>query len=656
MTTLRIPVDTRARLVVIAVFIAAALIVARDAPYWTSLVALSCAIWRLLVILGRLPVPGPRKGSRFLFGAVTALMVVGVLLSFRTLNGLAAGTALLLVMGALKLVESRGRRDDGIVIGVVLFLLLAAALADQSLSRLPLYLLVIWGACTAMMLVAHPGPGLPVRSAVRLSARALLMAAPLAAACFVFFPRISSQFWALPGGGGASTGLSDQMSPGSIDRLVAEYEPAFRVRFEGNPPPPQFRYWRGPVLNSFDGFTWRREWRLYRDAPREMLGEAVRYRVTLEPTQRNWIFALDTVDRSPAPDMLMALDRQLSRAEAVTDVLSYDASSHLQTRASGPLSPQGRRFETQLPATRNPRALALARDLRARAPDDAAYSRLVLDWFRDNGLEYTLEPEPTSVESVDSVLFDTRQGFCGHFASAYAMMMRAAGIPARVVTGYLGGEWNPVGGYLIVRQSDAHAWTEIWLEGRGWTRVDPTTVVAPGRLLRGAYGVMDDARTPMGLSLLQNTWLARFAQYWDGANTWWRERVVEFDLRAQLGLLTRLGIDSPNWRHLGWAFGGVLLAWLAWVTATLRRSIACAKPDRIARAWLAATRKLEKVAARRAPDEGPLAYARRISAQHPHLADGITAVATRYVKLRYGPDAANDDIAELERAVSRLAV
>jgi transglutaminase-like putative cysteine protease len=656
MVVLNIPYEARARLLVITVFFAAMLIVAGEVPYWTGLVAAVCAVGRFFITLGSFPPPRPRKGMRFLFGAITALLVGGVLVNFRTLNGLAAGTALLVVMGALKLVESRGRRDDGIVIGVSLFMLLAAALADQSLSRLPLYLLVIWGACAAMMLVAHPGPGPRLRPALRLSARALLMAVPLAAACFLFFPRFSSQFWALPGGRGASTGLSDQMSPGAIDRLVADYEPAFRVRFEGAVPPPQFRYWRGPVLNSFDGFTWRREWRLYVDTPREMLGEPVRYRITLEPTQQPWLFALDTVDRSPRYDMIMAPDRQLSRNEPVTEVLSYDASSHLQMRATGPLSPLARRYETQLPATRNPRALALARELRARAPDDAAYSQMVLDWFRDNGLEYTLQPEPTGVESVDSVLFDTKQGFCGHFASAYATLMRAVGIPARVVTGYLGGDWNPVGSYLIVHQSDAHAWTEIWLDGRGWTRIDPTAAVEPERLTRGAYDLMGEASTPMGISLLQNTWVARLAQYWDGANTWWRERVVEFDLRSQLNLLARLGIDSPSWRHLGWAFGGALLAWLVWVTVSLRRSVAREKPDRIARAWLKATRKLEKIAAPRAPDEGALTYAQRISAQHPHLAAGITAVALRYVQLRYGPDAANEDIDELEREVSRLAV
>ena len=648
--------DARAQLAATVVFVVSVLLVAGQAPAWSVAIALACAGWRALVATGRIPSPRPRKGWRLVFTALTVLMVLAVLFSFRTLNGLVAGTALLVSMGALKLLESRSRRDDGIVVGVSLFLLLAAALADQSLTRLPFYLLAVWCGCSAMMLIAHPDTGLPVRAALRLSARALAMAVPLAAACFLFFPRFGGQFWALPGGGGATTGLSDEMSPGAIDQLVSNYDPAFRVFFEGPVPPPEVRYWRGPVLNTFDGFTWRRQRPGYVDTPREMRGPPVRYRVTLEPTQRNWLFALDTVERSPRHDIFMTHDRQLYRSEPVSDVVSYDVTSYLETLARGPLSILGRRIETQLPPDRNPRTLELAAQLRRDAPDDATYARKVLDWFRDSGLEYTFEPDATGLESVDSVLFDTRRGFCGHFASAYATMMRAAGVPARVVTGYLGGEWNPVGGYLIVRQSDAHAWTEYWLDGRGWVRVDPTAVVEPDRLTRGVYDVMGNAGTPVGISMLQNSWLARISQYWDGANTWWRERVVAFNLRSQLQLLDKLGIDSPNWRHLGWAFAAGLLLWMAWVASTLRRSVAREKPDRIARAWLAATRKLEKVAAPRAPDEGALNYARRIALAHPDLAERVTAVAEHYTRLRFGPPAANEEIAALEREVRRLAV
>jgi protein-glutamine gamma-glutamyltransferase len=649
--------DARAQVAATLVFMASVLLVILQAPPWTIVIALGCGAWRLLVASGRVAPPRPRKGSRFLFGALTALLVGAVLLSFRTLNGLAAGTALLVLMGALKLLESRGRRDEGIVIGVSLFMLLAAALADQSLIRLPLYLLLAWGACAAMMLVAHAGAGLPVRAALRLSARALAMALPLAAACFLFFPRFGSQFWALPDSGAATTGLDDTMSPGAIDKLVAEYDPAFRVFFAGAPPPPEQRYWRGIVLNTFDGFTWRRERRNYLDPRRQLLGDPVHHRITLEPTQRHWIFALDTVDMSPRRDVLMTpQDRQLWRSEPVTQVLSYEASSHLSYRPLGTLSDLARRHETQLPPDRNPRARALALELRAKAADDQAYASAVLDWFRDNGLEYTFQPEPTSLDSVDSVLFDTKLGFCGHFASAYASMMRAVGIPARVVTGYLGGEWNPIGGYLIVRQSDAHAWTEVWLEGRGWSRVDPTGVVEPERLLRSVYDVMGDAGTPVGISLRQTAWLARLAQYWDGVNTWWKDRVIDYNLRAQFSLLEKLGLDSPNWKHLGWTFAGALILWLLWVTSTLRRSVARQKPDRITRAWLKATRKLAKIAAPRAPDEGAMDYAQRIAAQHPQLAARVIAVATRYTRLRFGPEPANDEVAALELEVRRLAV
>jgi transglutaminase-like putative cysteine protease len=646
----------RAHIAATLVFTASVLLIAGHAPLWCSAIALASAAWRLSIGFGWLRAPRRRHGMRFLFGVITALLVAAVVASFRTINGLAAGTALLVVMGALKLIESRTRRDDGIVIGVSLFLLLAATLAAQSLWRLPLYLLILLGACAATALIAYPGDGLKARAALRLSGRALAMSVPLAVACFLFFPRVAGQFWALERGAEATTGLSDEMSPGSISRLANEYDPAFRVRFAAAPPAREALYWRGPVLNSFDGYTWRRERsRFYRAAPLEMLGAPVRYRITLEPTNQPWMFALDTVDASPRRDVYLSHDRQLSAMDRISEVVSYDAVSHLATRSPGELSTLGRRFETMLPQGRNPRAFALAHEIRARTRDDSQYASAVLDWFRDNGLEYTLEPGTTSLDSVDTTLFDAKRGFCGHFASAYAMMMRSVGVPARVVTGYLGGEWNPVGGYLIVRQSDAHAWTEIWLDGRGWTRIDPTAIVAPERLQRGILDLLTDS-LPATSAFLRNAWLNRLNHLWDGANQWWQERVVEFNLRAQFDLLRKLGIDSPDWQHLGWALATALLLWIAWVSLSLRRSVARAKPDRLARAWLRATRRLARVAPPRAAHEGPMDYARRVGALRPELAPHIASLAARYAQLRFGPPADTHQIAEFERDVRRLAV
>ena len=638
------------------VFGAGVLLATGSAPSWCVALGLACCAWRVLVASGRLARAKPRRGLRFLLGAVTALLVLAVAASFRTLNGLAAGTALLIVMGALKMIEARSRRDDAIVVATGLFLVLAAALGGQALWRTPLYLLVICGACVAFALIAHPGNALSTRAAVRLSARALAMSIPLALACFLFFPRVSGQFWTLYRGDAATTGLSDEMSPGSISKLATEYDPAFRARFEGEPPRLAALYWRGPVLNSFDGFTWRRVGsQVYAPVPLAMQGEPVRYRITLEPTNQRWLFALDTVAANPRRDVFMSHDRQLSVMDPITSVVSYDAVSYLETRSAGALSALGRRYETRLPEDRNPRTLALAREMRARAGSDAEYVRNVLDWFRTNGLEYTLEPGTTGIDSVDTTLFDSKRGFCGHFASAFATMMRAANVPARVITGYLGGEWNPAGGYYIVRQTEAHAWNEVWLDGQGWTRVDPTAVVAPERLQRGVYDLMANSMPAAATFLHNNRWLNRISLLWDGMNQWWQERVVEFNLRAQLDLLQRLGIDTPRWEHLGWAFAFGMVGWIIWVALTLRRSVARMRPDRIGRAWLRATRKLARVTPR-AASEGPLDYAQRIAAARPDLATPVKALAVQYARLRFGPAANSGEVSTLERDVRRLAV
>jgi transglutaminase-like putative cysteine protease len=640
----------RSEIATTLVFIGGLLLVAADAPLWCVGVAAAAAAWRLVIALRGKARPNPGKVMRIVFGIVTAIFVGAVLMSFRTLNGLGAGTALLVLMGALKLIEARTRRDDAIVIGVALFLLLAATLADQSLWRVPLYLLQLWGVIAAMALVAHGGTAFTPRAALRLSARTLAMSVPLAALAFLFFPRFAGQFWALERGGQASTGLTDEMAPGSIGSLAIEYDPAFRVHFEGAPPPRAALYFRGPVLNSFDGFTWRREHgRSYPREEIEVAGPPVRYRITLEPSYRRFMVTLDTIVEPPRRGVFFAHDRQLTAIGDITQVRSYDAISYLRVRSTTPLSASARRYETRLDTDHNPRARALALEIRARSGSDAEYSRAVLDWFGRQGLEYTLDPGRTSVDSVDSTLFDNKRGFCAHFASAYAMMMRAAGVPARVVTGYLGGEWNPAGNYLIVRQSDAHAWTEVWLDGEGWTRIDPTVVVAPERLQRGIFDVLRESLPATSFIIQRNNWMHRIALAWDGANQWWQQRVVEFTLRSQFELLSKLGIGSPDWKHLGWIFALVLCGWIAWVSITLRRSVARVKPDRIGRSWLRFTRKLARVAPPRSGDEGPYAFAARIAGAKPELAVRVQAIAARYARLRFGAAPARAEIEEFER-------
>ncbi len=294
--------------------------------------------------------------------------------------------------------------------------------------------------------------------------------------------------------------------------------------------------------------------------------------------------------------------------------------------------------DTRLPANRNLRSVALAKEMRGRAATDQEYIASVLDLFRQGGFEYTLTPPLLNLDSVDDFLFNTKRGFCGHYASAFVTLMRAANIPARVVTGYQGGEWNPIRQYYLVRQSAAHAWAEVWLDGRGWTRVDPTAVVAPERLRRGLLDLLPDSGSATARILRQSVWLTDIRQSWDAANDWWNERVVHFDFNTQIDLLRWLGFDTPDWRILGYLLAAGLIAWLiviAWhVSRTSRRTPA----DRLARAYEKLCGKLADAGAARESHEGPLAYALAVATRRPDLAMSANGLLMSYAGLRFGND------------------
>jgi len=653
-------------------------------PAWVPVAALLFVIWRLVAAVRATWLPNTALRS-----LVALALVGGVVLRFHTLNGLSAGTALLVLMGSIKLLETRAQRDQYIVVAAGLFLLLAACLDRQNLLRTPLYLLQAWVCCSALAVVSYAAPvapgtvarafsrdprmsgggrtrhpqlaaGFGDRAAVLLAGRSLLYALPLAALLFVFFPRIPGAFWAIPRTGEATTGLSDTMSPGSITRLTSSYDVAFRAKFTGPLPPPQERYWRGPVLHDFDGYTWRRSPNsYYRQQPLEYLGTAYRYRISLEPSSQRWWFSLDTATGSPDSKVYFTYDYQLMSAEPVTEVTSYDLVSHTSTRSNVELSRLARRHDTALPEDRNPRSRELALKLRSRVTSDAAYVDAVMDYLRSGGFTYSVTPPALGTDSVDDFLFDTRVGFCGHYASAFVSLMRAADVPARVVTGYLGGEWNPVGQYFIVRQADAHSWAEVWLEGRGWTRVDPTGVVAPERLRRGILDLLPDAVSAPARFVWSTPWLMSMLQRWDALNAWWNDRVVRFNYDDQLRILERLGFDSPGARQLAWIFAGGLVGWMLWIAWRVGRTVRLQRPDRLARAYDRLCMKLGRAGIIRQPHQGPLAYADEVARNRPDLASPVRTLIMNYSRLRYGPPAPDShtrQVSRFERDVARLTL
>jgi transglutaminase-like putative cysteine protease len=639
------------------------------APIWVTLVACGLIAWRLLAEARPVRLPG--KVVRVV---IALLLVLAVFLRFDTLNGLHPGTLLLLLMSAIKLLETQGRRDQYIVLGGSLFLLLAACLERQDLLRIPLYVLETWLCCGALAIVAYAPGKRPAAvtsfaenagafdtwAALLLAARALLYSLPLAVVLFVLFPRVQGAFWAVPRSEDAETGLSDTMSPGSISLLTSSYDIAFRVKFDGAVPPPPERYWRGPVLHKFDGYTWTRAPETAYDAePLEYLGRPYSYRVSLEPSQQPWWLALDTVAETATRTGSITYDHALIGSDPVTQLTSYFAVSYTSTRTTQPLSTRARQVEIALPRGRNPRSVQLAREMRGRVGSDGEFVAAVLEFLRTGGFVYSLTPPLLDKDSVDDFLFNTRSGFCGHYASAFVTLMRAAAVPARVVTGYLGGEWNPIGDYLVLRQSDAHAWAEVWLDGRGWTRVDPTTVVEPDRLTRGMLDVLPGSGSREARLLHASPTLSRLLARWDAANAWWNDHVVRFDYAAQLHLLSRLGIRSPDLQTLGWGFLGALSLWLGWMAWQFGRAVPRTRPDRLGRAYARLCRKLARAGLPpRAAHEGPLAYAGALGAHRPDLAPEVGRLLARYAELRYGDEVSSYDtqVKEFERDVGALTL
>lgn len=626
------------------------------APPWSLAVALVGLAWQFLHLRGVLALPGAAWRAAIAFGLLAATAA-----TFRGITGLAAGTNLLLVMGAAKLLEIRRPRDARVMIYVTLALLMAAVLENQQLSRVPLYVASVWLSLSALASLGAGAAGLSARIAMTSSARTLLYALPLAALCFVLVPRLPGALWSLPADESAVTGLGDEMSPGSISRLSSSEEVAFRVRFEDAPPPLAQRYWRGPVLHDFDGSTWRRSRGQQAMRPlTEPASPAIRYRILQEPTGRNFLFGLDTIASISGRRALQLFDGQLLAVRPVTSAIAYEGVSHLQVRTFGELSTLGRRIDTRLPERRNPRALALARELRAASTSDADYVQRTLRYFQQAGLQYTLSPPLLGADSVDELLFGTRLGFCGHFASAYVTLMRAAGVPARVVTGYLGGTWNAVGGYYAVRQSDAHAWAEVWLEGSGWNRVDPTTVVEPERLSRTLGDLLGDRGSLTHRMMVRAPWLGRLRDSWDAAANWWQERVINYNLSAQLALLQKLGLPDADYRVLALALLAGASFWGAWVSWRTRPR-GSAAPDPLARLWHAYARLLNRRGVLVAAHDAPAAVARRAARNHPAASAEIAGFSDQYLRLRFGAGSAAASASELRelrrrlRALSRAA-
>jgi len=612
---------------------------------WVSVAAAALLAWRILTLVRGVALP-----PRWMLLLLTIATVAGVFVSYRTVLGRDPGVTLLVMLLFLKLLETRAARDVFVVAFLVYFVALANFFYSQSIPIAGLMLLTVTVATTA--LVGFSAPGRPLADDLKTAGRMLIQAGPVMLLLFFLFPRVQGPLWGLPQDAYTGVaGLSDTMTPGSISSLSLSDAIAFRVKFEDAAPPRNQLYWRGPVLTDFDGRTWRVSLpQLRRAMSVDAFGAPIDYEVTLEPHNRNWMFALEMPTRLPASARLTSEYLPISFTP-IRSRIRYEMRSAPQFQARSGGEPGDLVAALRLPAAFNPRARALAAEWRASFPDQPAIVRRAIEFFRSSRFEYTLEPPLLGRDSVDEFLFDTKQGFCEHFASSFVFLMRAAGVPARVVTGYQGGDANPVDGYMVVRQADAHAWSEVWLPASGWTRVDPTAAAVPIRVELGIT-----AAAPAGAPLLMRggmQWLRRARYEWDALTNQWNQWVLGYNPDRQLEVLSRFGMKQPSWETmtltLFWSVGGVLLLVALWLLRGARRQ------DAVQRAWLRFCNKLARKGLARPRTEGPLDYSARVSRRLPESEGAVRAIANLYVEQRYGRAVDADSLARLKTLVREFA-
>lgn len=543
-----------------------------------------------------------------------------------------SGCALLAAMLAIKSSELRTLRDARSLIGFSLFAPFAAFLLDQGPSTLLMSATAVVAALLALQRLADEEVGiahLPARAQLRTVGGLMLLALPLALSAFWLVPRLPTPLWGTPDRSVSRPGLSDSMQPGAMGELLADDSPALRVEFFGPVPAQDQRYWRGPVLTRFDGRRWSRVQSQRAAAPPQVSNAALRwdYQIEYEPTDQRELVALDLPLQAPAGSQLDA-DYSLTTAQSLAALTRWRMQSSPALAFQAELPVRLRRQTLQLPEGFNPRTLALARQWRSQAgSDDAALVQRSLDWIHRE-FAYTLNTPLPGRHSVDEFLFDQKAGYCEHFSAAFVVMMRAAGIPARVVTGYAGGVRNRFGNYWLVRRLDAHAWAEVWLPQRGWVRVDPTAAVAPERIYDTLEDRIGDSNTS-GLNL-SGRW-SSLLQYSDFLRRGWNTAVLSFNAERQQRLLSGIGIKRLSPSQLIALFAGfavLALGLMAWLLARGER-----QRDPLLRAWHRLDRRYQRLGLGREPFETASDWAKRADRARP--GSDLLALSQRFTQARY---------------------
>ncbi len=610
-------------------------------PPWLAITLSLCVI-----IFCSLP-PLVRSKIPAWFSITLAILSLGMVFqAHHSLIGREGGVAVLVALSIIKLYETRTLRDAHSMFLLSLFTTGVGFLQGQAPWQAAIALFTMLTIFSLALKLENPLVAMGI--SIKASSRLILEAIPIALILFLLFPRLPSPLWSTPSEQVGKSGLSgEQMNPGSLSQLIQDDSIAFRAEFTQGKPRQDQLYWRGPVFDQFDGERWLPTKYNMALAPRIVaLGPQVDYQITLEPHQQNWLLALDLPAQAPS-NAYLNRQLQLLRTTPVTQRLRYQASATLKWQTMGS---DGVNQALQLPAQINPKARALADTWRNLPPAERVDAALT--WLKGNGFSYTLNPPLLRQRNrVDEFLFQSKQGYCEHFSSSFAFLMRAANVPARIVTGYQGGALNPSGNYYIIRQADAHAWVEVWLAGQGWQRVDPTFVISPSRIENGLGNSFQGDMLPMMLRS-DNFWLKTVRLNLDVFVNNWNQWVIGYDDKRQLDFLKRLGIDDfLSLKFLLWLGLGLILSlgsFALWLILSNRPPAL----DLASLLYQRYCKKLAKHQLSKAPYETVLQFATRCQSQLPEQAGEIENITQLYLQARYAQD--SNALLILKQAISRF--
>lgn len=631
------------------------LVLILHSPYQATWILISAVLllgWRYwLAIRQRYANEIKLPGTLFLFPLIL-VATLGVLLTYGGLVGRDASTALFTLLLAFKVMESKSLRDFTLVVLLGYFLTICTFLYSQTLLVAVLTLAPLLALTTTLISLNQRNKEANSDTLLSLGGRLMAQALPVMLVLFVLFPRAPGPLWNVPKDATRGmTGLSDEMKPGSISSLSLSDAVAFRVAFQGNVPYPSQLYWRGPVLWDYDGNAWRSNYTEHAPSVSNLRADsaAVSYTITLEPHNKPWLLVLDLPVKTGSAGFLTE-DYQYQSRQPVRSRIRYEATSVLRYHEDIALDEGARARALRLPEFGNQQARELARNWASETSNPEQLIRKAMGLFA-SGFSYTLIPPPLGASAVDNFLFNTKKGFCEHYASSFVFLMRAAGVPARVVTGYLGGEFNQLGEYMIVRQTDAHAWAEVWIDGRGWVRVDPTSAVAPQRVQSGIASALP-ANEPLP-SVARPSPFRSLRLGWDSINNGWNQWVLGYNQQRQLEFVSKIAGSKVSRGDLALWLSCLLIVIVGLIALWVLRPAPDTHDD-IQAAWIKFQNKLARAGLHRQPTEGPLDFAVRAAQTFPACTPAIESIVELYLPLRYGGLTDAEALAQLKHRVNDL--